>query len=109
MANLPAMACGDGAGIIKDSMEINQAAKAVLAELDRCNGHLMHNEAPPVTTVNLYDGDAAVRGFGQPVQMETFVYLRDNKLITRVDGPDQLRGPGQKQYKINEDGRAALR
>jgi hypothetical protein len=90
-------------------MEINQTAKAVLAELDRCDGHLTVNEAPPVTTVNLYDGDAAVRGLGRPVPMETLVYLRDRRLITRVDGPDQLRGPGQRRYKISEDGRAALR
>ncbi len=90
-------------------MEINQLAKAVLAELERSNGHLTHNEAPPLTTVNLYDGDPAVRGFGQPVQMETFIYLRDNKLIMGMEGPDQSRGPGQKRYKINEAGRAALR
>jgi hypothetical protein len=90
-------------------MEIDQTAKAILAELDRCDGHLTVNEAPPVTTVNLYDGDAAVRGFGQPVQMGTLIYLRDRKLITRVDRPDELRGPGQKRYKINGDGRAALR
>jgi len=59
---------------------------------------------------NLYDGNPAAgspRG-SQRVEMETFVYLRDNNLITRVDQPDQLRGPGQRQYRINEAGKAAL-
>jgi hypothetical protein len=91
----------------KDGMEISQAAEAVLAELARCDSNLMHNEA--AQTVNLYDGDAAVRGFGKRVEVEIFVYLRDNKLIARTEAPDPQRGPGLKQYKINEAGRAALR
>jgi hypothetical protein len=88
-------------------MEIDLEAKAVLAELDRCDGHLMHDGF--VGTVNLYDGDPAVRGFGQLVEMEIFAYLRENRLVAPTAGPDPLRGPGQKQYKITEAGRSALR
>jgi len=87
-------------------MEINLEAKAVRAELDRCNGHLLHDDF--AGTVNLYDGDPAVRGFGQLVGMEIFIYLRDNRLIAGTAGPDPLRGPGQKQYKITEVGRSVL-
>lgn len=83
-------------------MEINRAAEAVLAELDRCSGHLMFDVL--AERANLYDGDPAAGSpcGSQRVGTEAFVYLRDNRLITKTAGREVQR------YEINEAGRAAL-
>jgi hypothetical protein len=83
-------------------MEISRAAKAALAQLNGCDGHLTHAEV--LVTVNFYD--PAIQGFGERVEMEAFVYLRDNRLITKMGRPDV--GPGEQRYKINEAGRVAI-
>jgi len=88
-------------------MDLDQAVKTVLAELERCDGHLTHNQALPAA--NLYDGNPEVRGLCQRVDMDIFLYLRDNKLIERIDPPSQTRGPGLTQYRITDAGRALLR
>lgn len=87
-------------------MGINQTAKAVLAELERCNGHLTYDQAG--RAVNLYDGNPAVRGLGQPVDLDIFIYLRDDKLVERTETPSQTRGPGVTRYMITDAGRAVL-
>jgi hypothetical protein len=69
--------------------------------------HLTYNQARP--SVNRYDGNPAVRGIGQPVDMDTFIYLRDNKLVERTEPPSQTRAPGPTRYKITDAGRAVLR
>jgi hypothetical protein len=83
-------------------MQISRAAEAVLAELDRCGGHLMYDVL--AERANLYDGDPAAgspRG-SERVETETFAHLRDNALITKTAGREVQR------YEINEAGRAAL-
>ena len=84
-------------------MQINQAAQEVLAELERCDGHLMHDVVG--VEVRLYDGDPAAGSprASQRVEKATFDYLLRSGLITKVDGREV------RQYKINDGGRAALR
>jgi hypothetical protein len=48
----------------QDGMEISRAAKAVLAQLNYCDGHLTHAEV--LGTVNFYD--PAIQGFGERVR-----------------------------------------
>ncbi len=86
-------------------MEINLAAATVLSALDRCNGHLTHHVVRG--TVSLYD--PSVQGLGERVEVATLAYILDNGLLTRIGGPDALQGPGERRYKINEAGRAAIR
>lgn len=88
-------------------MDINQPAKAVLAKLERSNGHITYDEV--LLTVTFYDGDTGGGFGGEPEDMEVFTYLRDHKLIERTGPPSHTRGPGQKRYKITEAGRATLK
>jgi hypothetical protein len=83
-------------------MEIRKAAKAKLADLDRCDGHIMYDVVD--RRANQYDGNPAAgspRG-SQPVEMEVFEYLRSNELIEKTGGRETLR------YRISKAGKASL-
>ena len=84
-------------------MELNESDRNLLKKLDECDGFLKYD---PFAAHRIAFYDPKV-GMSEPEDEATFIRLRDNGFISRVNGPDQQHVSVPTKYKISEAGKAA--